>query len=744
MNRFFLVGLLLLIITFCFGQNSLILEVDITGNDNIDQELIKSLNILEVGSNFTIENVTKTIRNLYQLGVFEDVNITYNEIEQGVIVKIEVKEFPIVKSLNIKKNDKIGTKKITEVITLKMGSYWSPFLESETNNQIIELYEEKGYHTAKTNFISKVRDDNQIDLTIEIDEGKKVRIEKITLHGNKEVSSKKLLRKIKTKKNSLFRSGKFEEEAFEEDKQKIINFYNQEGYVDARIISTDVKLIKGEFIIDIYLFEGSQYLFGKVLISGNSRFTADIIQNQFKFRQDDIFDLQKFNQQLNSVASMYHEDGYIYASFDHELNKDGDRINVSLNISENTRAQVRKIHIKGNRKTKEKIIRRQLVIAPGDYFQQSKVQRSLSNIYNMGFFEADLYPDYKPINNNGDIDLVINVNDKISGSANGGVSINSQDGIVGQFSVSHNNLFGNSWQSKLTWEFGGSTNNFSFSFTNPYFMDTNILAGVDLYHTTQELTTYELQKNGASIRLGKPLHILNYSKVVVGYSLYSKKYSILSGQEDYATDTLVEYDEQGWQNTSSVSATISRDTRDNVFYPTTGSNFTIFNELAGGPLQGNFSYYKQIAQASWYTKTFWKLVLRTKWRLGYVEGYNDSEVPPDERFYLGGVGSDSVRGYADRSIGPTDENGNVTGGYRSIVFSSEYAAPLAGDQIVGLLFFDAGDSYNKFEEFNFWKLKSGAGAGIRIQSPFGLIGFDYAYNFSEQNWVPHFQFGTTF
>ena len=744
MNKFFLVGIILIIATIGFAQNSLILEVNIEGNNKIDQELIKSLNLLEVGSNYTNENVSKTIKNLYQLGVFEDVNITLDEIEQGVIVDIKVKEFPIINELNFKGNNKIGTNKITESVTLKSGSYWSPFLETETRNQIIDIYKEKGYHTVKIEFIPKKLENNEIDLTIKIDEGKKVRIEKITFHGNKEISSKKLLKKMKTKPNSLFRSGKFEEETFEEDKIKIINFYNKEGYIDAQILSTDVKLVKGSFIIDIYLFEGEQYLFGDVIVDGNTRFTDEVIKEQFKFKDGDLFDLQKFNQQINNVASMYHEDGYIYASFDHELNKDGDKINVALHINENTRAKVRKIHIKGNRKTKEKIIRRQLVIAPGDYFQQSKVQRSLSNIYNMGFFEADLYPDYKNINKKGDIDLIIHVNDKISGSANGGVSINSQDGIVGQLSVSHNNLFGNSWQSSVTWEFGGSTNNFSFSFTNPYFRDTNILAGLDFYHTTSELTTYELQKNGASIRLGKPLQILNYSKFVIGYSLYSKKYEIINGQEDYATDTLIEYDEIGWQNTSSVSITLSRDTRDNVFFPTTGSNFTVYNEIAGGPLQGDFSYYKQIAQASWYTKTFWKLVLRTKWRFGYVEDYNDSIVPPDERFYLGGVGTDSVRGYADRSIGPVDENGNITGGYRSVIFSSEYAAPLAGDQIVGLLFFDAGDSYNKLEEFNLWEFKSGAGAGVRIQSPFGLIGFDYAYNFTDRKWEPHFQFGTTF
>lgn len=744
MNKFLLIIFSLFLVNLAFAENSLILQVNIEGNSNIEAELIKSLNVLEVGNNISKENVSKTIKNLYQLGVFEDIEIKTDQIDQGTIITISVKEFPIVNKIKISGNDKINKTKIMDVITLKEGSYWSPFLQSETTKQILEIYKEKGYHTAEAKFITKENDDKQVDLQIKLEEGQKVRIEKLTIHGNKEISTKKIIRKMKTKKNSLFRSGKFEDEQFEEDKLKIIAYYNKLGYVDARIISTDVKLIKGNFIIDIYLYEGGQFLFGKVLMTGNTRFTEEVIKSNFKFKDDELFDLQKFERQLNAVASMYHEDGYIYAGFDHELLKDGERINISLTINENTRAKIRKIHIKGNRKTKEKVIRRQLAISPGDYFRQSKIQRSLSSIYNMGFFEADLYPDYKPINNNGDIDLIIHVNDKISGSANGGISVNSQDGIVGQLSVSHNNLFGNSWQSSVKWEFGGTTNNFTFNFTNPYFMDTNILTGIDLYRTTQELSNYRLEKNGASIRLGRPLSFLNYSKLVVGYSFYAKKYNILSGEEDTASETLVEYDQLGWQNTSSVSATISRDTRDNVFFPTTGSNFTVFNELAGGPLQGDFSYYKQIAQASWYTRTFWKLVLRTKWRLGYVESYNNSIVPPDERFYLGGVGSDAVRGYGDNTIGPVDDNGNIVGGYRSIIFSCEYAAPLAGDQIVGLLFYDAGDAYNKLEEFNFWELKSGGGIGIRIQSPFGLIGFDYAYNFEGHTWEPHFQFGTTF
>jgi outer membrane protein insertion porin family len=730
---------LLLTCSFIFAQNDLILDLEITGNQNIDTELIRSMLTLEIGDILDPEKAAKSMNNLYQLGVFENVTIEKENLAQGISLLITIKEFPIVDKIEFSGNKKLSDKKLDESTELKSGSYLSPFLQKEVESSILEAYKEKGYHLAEVKFSEKLSKENLVDVSIEVIENKKVTIKKIRIHGNKLLRSKKLLGKMKTKRASLLRSGKFEKEKFEEDMINVINYYNKKGFIDAHIVSWERNLVDGNFVIDIYLFEGKEYFFGEVFVVGNVRFTDELIVRNFKFKKDEVFNLEKFNKQLGAVASMYYEEGYIYSNFDHELEKIDAKINIQLNIQENTRAKVRKIHLKGNRKTKEKIIRRQLVIAPGDYFQQSKVMRSQQNIYNMGFFEPDLFLDNPAIiNQNGDVDLTVNLNDKVSGTANGGVALNSQDGLVGQLAVSHNNLLGNSWQAAVKWEFGGSTQNFSLSFTNPYFHDTNTLVGFDVYLTTKEWDTYKVRTSGGSVKLGRPLSFLNYGRIVTGYSFYSKKYSILSGEDDNASDTLIELDEAGWQNTSAVSLTFSRDSRDNVFFPTSGSNFIIYSEFAGGPLQGDFNYFKQITQVSWFTNTVWKLALRTKWRFGYVTGYGGKEAPPDERFYLGGTGADGIRGYADRSIGPSE------GGLREMIFSTEYGAPIAGDQIVGLLFMDSGNCFDKLEEFNFWELKTGAGVGIRIRSPFGLIGFDWAHNFETKKWEPHFQFGTTF
>ncbi len=721
------------------GGIDLVLEIRISGNINIEKSLIESLIAFEVGDLLQDDKVSKTIKDLYQLGVFKDIFIETKRLDQGLIVDIMIDEFSVIQDFSFFGNDKLKDKKLEEVITLQQGTYWSPFLQTNIEKKIKNEYRQKGYHLAEIVFQVEEIAEKKVDLTIVIEEGSKIVIKTVRIHGNKEVPDKKLLGKMKTKKAGLFRSGKFDKEKFDEDLVRVVEYYNKNGYVDARIISWDKQIEDDRFAIDIYLYEGNSYKFGDVIVSGNKRFTKKVIKSRFTFKDNETFNLEKFNQQLGNVAALYYEDGFIYSSFDHELEKYGESINIRLHITENTRARIRKIFIKGNRKTKEKVIRRHLSISPGDYYQQSKLKRTLSNIYNMGFFEPDLYPEpSNPINSNGDIDITLHMNDRVSGSANGGVALNSQEGLVGQLAITHNNLLGNSWQAGIKWEFGGKTQNFSLNFTNPYFLNTSTLAGFDIYHTTKEWDTYKVRTNGGSLRIGHPLGFLNYSKLIGGYSLYSKKYSILEGEEDEASDNLIELDEKGWQFTSAIFFTFSRDSRDNIFFPTTGSQFTIYNELAGGPLQGDFSYFKQIAQISWYTKTLWELALKTKWRFGYVTGYNGQDVPPDERFYLGGTGADGLRGFPDRSVGPVD------GGLREIIFSAEYGAPLAGDQVVALLFFDAGDSYNTLRNFNFWKMKKGTGVGIRIRSPFGLIGFDYAYNLEDRTWEPHFQFGTTF
>jgi len=739
-------AVLLFISGTLFAVGETIYDVRVVGNQNVESSLVISALSLRVGDNLDPEEVAKSIKTLSNLSTFESVQIDTETYRNGVNLIVTVKEYPIVDEVKYVGFSAVKKDKIDELVTLRKGSYWSPQLKNQMVRKLQKEYLTKGYQNADITVAETPKENNRVNLVITSVEGRRVSIKSITFVGNEQIDSKKLHKRMKTKAVSLLRSGRFEQEKFDADLKSITSYYQKNGFIDMTIADWQMTpLNEKSLTLTITINEGTKYNFGTLTATGNSQFTSENIISKFTLKSGEPFDQEKFDLQMQKAYALYFEEGYIYVSIEPEKIKAGDLLNINLKVTENTRAKVHQINIAGNRRTKEKVLRRQLEIAPGDYFRQSQVLRSQQNIYNLGFFEPDIKLDYNQINNNGDIDLNLDVLDKSAGTANGGVGYNSQDKFVGTFSVSQNNLFGNNWSTSLKWEFGGSTQNFEYDFTNPNLYDTDILLGFNLYHTQKEWSSfyYKIKTQGASVRAGQPIPWIDRSRFVLGYSLYAKNYTItdISAilENPVQNQNLIELDSLGTQITSSVNVTISRDSRDNVFFPTTGSQVTLYSELAGGPCGGDFDYYKQIAQISWFMETWYKITLRSKWRFGYAASYGkSSDVPPDEKFYLGGTGPDGIRGFPDRSVGP------IGGGTREIIYSAEIGYPIGGDQVIALGFFDAGNSYNKLRDFNFLDFKKGVGAGIRIRSPFGLIGFDYAYNLNDGIWEPHLQFGTTF
>ena len=729
-----------------FAVGETIYEIRVEGATNIDAELVTTALSVRVGDQLDPEDVAKSIRNLYKMGIFSDIQVLQEPFRSGINLIVAVKENPVVSSIEYLDFKAVKRDRIDELVSIRVGSYWSDSTKNQLMRKLKGEYNTKGFSNAKISIFESIQDNNKIGLKVQVDEGKRVSIRQITFVGNNSFEYSKLLKRMKTKPSSFLRSGRFEQEKFDADLQNLTTYYKKNGFIDVQVGPYELQQVSEKAIeLVINISEGQKYLFGSVHLEGNEHFTTENLLNVFTLKSGQVFDSEKFESQIGKLYSRYFDEGFIYVEIKPDYQKEADSLNVLLQITENTRAKIRQIHITGNRRTKEKVIRRQLEIAPGDYFRQSQVLRSQQNIYNLGFFEQDIKLDYTRINTAGDIDLQVDVRDKSSGVANGGVGYNSQDKFVGQLSISQNNLFGNNWSSGVKWEFGGSTQNFEYDFTNPNLFDSDVLFGTNVYYTKKSWSSfyYEIFTRGAGVRLGQAIPWIDRSRAVLGYSLYSKKYRITDMasilENSTANATLIELDSLSWRYTSATNLTLSRDTRDNVFFPTRGSQFTLYGEIAGGLLGGNFNYYKQIAQVNWYTDTWKKIVLRTKWRFSFVTPYGSSkDAPPDEKFYLGGTGPDGIRGFADRSVGPAG------GGTRAIIFSTELGYPIGGDQIIGVVFFDAGNSYTKMRDLNLLNFKKGVGAGIRIRSPFGLIGFDYAYDLNDGGWEPHLQFGTTF
>lgn len=739
----------LLIVPFHTVLAETISAIQVEGNTRINTQVLKSALGLAVGDDYSPEDIQKGIKNLYSIGLFSHIDIYREETSDGIELTVRVKERPVLDSVKISGNKKVKEKKLTEKITLRVGQPYVPAKEATTIHQMKEVYREKGYFLVDITAKKDTLDNNNITLEFDIDEGKKVTVKKITFSGNEQIGDSELRKKsdLETKEDRWYRSGDFKQEEFDEDLDRIVQYYQKHGYIDAQVLgyTIDYDSLKTFMFIDIQVEEGTQYHVGLINWDGNKLFTRKQLDRTLKYDEGEIYNQEKMDKTLEELYTIYTEEGYIYANIIPDRYTEGNRVDITYRIVENDPAHVHKIDIAGNYRTKEKVIRRELAIRPGDMFKRSALIRSQRNIFNLGFFE-DVQLQSNQANADGDIDLIFDVKEKSTGQISMGAGYSSQDALTGFLEVRQPNMFGRGQTVNVRWEFGKRRQNVELSVTEPWFMDTPTTAGIDLFHTNQNRIGdyYEIRRTGGALRLGRPIPGFDYGRAYWQYRLEQRDLKI----DDDKRDLFSSYfrNQEGERLQSSMIFTIVRDSRDNIFHPTLGSRTSFRAEFAGAYLGGEIDFQKYEVESSWYFTIFNPFVLMIKSETGVIAGYSeDSTVPLDERFYPGGTSFDGlVRGYKDRSLSPV-ENGEYIGGRSKLLFNIENQFKMV-EQIYGLMFFDAGNSWNSIIEARPTDLKRSVGLGIRIETPVGPIGFDYGYGFDKDNpgWEPHFQFGTMF
>jgi outer membrane protein insertion porin family len=555
-----------------FAAGETIYEIIVRGNKAVSPQMVTTAITLRTGDQLDPEEVARSIRQLYKMRMFADVRISTEPYRTGVNLIVDVVENPVLAFIEYEGMKAVKKDRLDELLTVRAGSFWSDYQKHELVSKLTAEYNSKGFNNAEVTLNEQTDAEGKVRVKVSVVEGGRLAINAVTFVGNENFDDATLLKRMKTKPANIFRSGRFEQDKFDQDLIKLADHYKKNGYIDVKVgphelISTGEKT--QELVINIS--EGKKYTFSGISVIGNEHFTTGKLQETFTLKTGEPFDQTKFDEQLGKVYTLYYDEGFIYTEIGQDIQRADSTLTIVLNVKEGARARIRQIHITGNERTKDKVLLRELEIAPGDYFRQSQVIRSQQNIYNLGFFEPDIRLDYTPVNKNGDIDLQIDVIDKSAGSANGGVGYNSQDGFVGQLSLNMNNIMGNNWSSSLAWEFGGKTQDFQFNFTNPNLMDSDILLGSSLYYTTKDWSSffYKIFTRGASVRLGQYLPWIDRTRLVAGYSLYSKKYEITSPTQidTVYNANLIELATQGWRYTSAVSATVSRDTRDNIYFP---------------------------------------------------------------------------------------------------------------------------------------------------------------------------------
>jgi len=742
-----------------------------------DSFLVFNSSGLIPGEILTAGKIQDSIKKIYALGIFSDVAVYAEKTPGGVGLTIRVEPYPRVSKINFDGNKKIKDKTLKKEITINEGRIVSPGTVKSNVERIKSLYEEKGYLKAQieSKILPDEKNPEKVILTFNIEEGKKVKVRGISFVGNKIFDDGKLRSKMSTKKKSFFRSGSFEREKYREDKQKIIDFYKKEGFIDAVITSdsllyidrknigysaeTGTTYVAGpDLFIKIYINEGRRYYFGKFTWEGNSIFDDKKIGVIFSVKEEQKYNQEKYDDKLFKLYEIYQDEGYWYIQVDENKTPRDDKLDVHFTITENQPVNISMIHIAGNTKTKDKVIRRELRIKPNKIFKRSILGRSLRDVMMLNFF-ANVTPDWT-ILENGDIDLIIKVEEKPTGQFNVGAGYSARDKLVGTFGMGWPNFLGGGQTITFDADFGKRRNTFSISYFEPWLMDTPTSLGLSIY--IQERDWYDWfteGRRGGSIRVGRRLRWPdNYFKIFSSYRLEELKYYSISEiyKRDHADDPY-SVDKTAWPQRSSVlGLTIERDSRDLAMFATRGTLVYWSGELGGTFLGGSWDYWKQIVSAEYYYTPLWKFTfsLRGKWGLMAGIGGADSDegVPYSERFTPGGTDPDGiVRGYDDSRIGPTTASGGFLGGRSEVIYNLELTIPIVEQQFYTLLFADAGNAYRTGDELrdNFYRnfFKS-AGFGFRVVAPMiGVIGFDFGIPLQGRDkgsLKPHFQIGRGF
>ncbi len=758
-----LICLLLTTALLAQQQQIRILGVSVEGNETTDANVIRLSSGLTAGTEITGEGIQDAIRQLWRMDLFSDIQVIVDrELAEGVYLTVKVEEYPRLEKIELEGNKKLKKDDIEEILNLYTGQVISPGLLQRSKNNLLDKYKEKGFLLAEveTEQRSGVVDSSRVIVRFVFNEGKKVQVKEINFFGNKAFTDNKLRKQFdEIKEDTWWRGADFDREKYRQDLKKVIAFYQNNGYRDAEIMRDSLYYNeeKDDMFIDIWVYEGTQYLFGDISWEGNELFSNQDLEMQLDFQKGDIYSREKLNKAVfEKIGSLYYDRGYIYSSVaPKEMLGDSNQIDIQFLVSEGKQAKINEIHISGNTRTNEKVIRRELRVLPGDTFSRALLERSQRDVWMLNYF-ANVEPKVQPVDEDK-IDLEIEVEEKSTDTANMSAGWSERDKLIGSVGVAMANFFGNGQRVSVDANFGRYYRSYNFGFTEPWLLDTPTLAGFSVYYTKREpyYIGYKQMSRGGSLRLGRRLRWPdNFFR---GDWIYRLDRTALSDFNQYYIDSnpngIVTED---WPLiSSSITQIITRNSLDRPEFPTAGSEFTLTTEFAGLMLGGNVDYHKHTLRMDWFTPSFWKLVLYTSFQAGYMEGMGKNpRIPYLELFFMGGDGlsrSTPLRGYDDPLAGYAVI---ADGGKAMLKYTAEIRIPIAPNPtIFGLLFAEAGNTWSDFKRADPFTMKRSVGIGGRVFMPMiGIIGFDYGYGFDridsngnpDPKWKMHFVFGRSF
>ncbi|HLO77052.1 MAG TPA: outer membrane protein assembly factor BamA [Magnetospirillum sp.] len=728
-------------------------QIVVQGTQRIEVETVKSYMAIAEGDPYDADRIDRSLKTLYNTGLFADVAIR----REGEVVVVRVVENPIINRIAFEGNKRIKEEELTQETQLRPRVVYTRTKVQNDVKRILDLYRRNGRFGATVEPKIIQLEQNRVDLVFEINEGEPTYVKRINFVGNHKYSDSRLREVLMTKEERWYRffssDDTYDPDRVTYDRELLRRYYLKHGYADFRVVSGVAELTPDRqgFFITFTVEEGERYKFGTSTINANLKdLKAEDLNPLLVSQQGDWYNADQVEDIVQKLTDAVGTKGYAFVDVKPQVNRDRDNkvINVTYNIQEGPRVYVERIDISGNVRTLDKVIRREFKLVEGDAFNTAKLRRSRQRIKDLNFFEkaevtnvpSETAPDRTVIK--------VDVQEKSTGEVSFGVGWSTVAGPLVEVSMRERNLLGRGQDVKATASVGTKQNQALFSFTEPYFLDRQLAAGVDVFATTRKLQTessYDYNSMGGALRAGYQVQ----ENLRQDWKYTLKRDQV---QNVPTTASMFVKEQEGTATLSSIQQTLLWDYRDSKIDPTEGYYFRVNNEVAG--LGGSQRFLRNNVGAGQYFPLDEQVVLGLTGTAGIISGFGDEKIRITERYFLGG---DTLRGFASAGVSPRDQaSGDALGGLWMYSGTAQVKFPLGLPEELGFggqVFSDFGavgntEDYSGSPIDQASSIRVSVGAGLTWKSPMGPVAVDLGVPVMKQSFdkreLFRFNFGTRF
>jgi outer membrane protein insertion porin family len=752
-------------------QGRSIERVQFRGNRKVEDDAIRVQLLSKPGTLYDTTKLREDIRAMWKMGFFADVGVEAEiGTSGGLVLTFSVKEKPSIRKVLVAGNNELGLDKINEVIDLELDTIVDIGKIKKNREKIADQYVQKGFYLATVDYEIKPVNESEVDVWFKVDEKAKVKIRDVQFIGNRSISDDELRLAIQTRRADALSfindSGVYSQEAFERDLLLVSAHYWDKGFANVKVGTPQLRLSRDKeyMYLSIPIDEGPVFSIGTITFKGDLIGSAAENLARIKMRPGVTFSRTAIAEDREKLSAFYQDQGYAYANVLPLTKVDPVKrlISLTYEVARGKRAYFERINIRGNSKTRDKVIRREMKISEGELFNNTNLEISKRRVTALGYFE-NVTVSTKRGSSDEFVEVNVEVIERPTGTFQIGAGFSSVENFIAQAQISQNNLFGRGQTLSLQAQLSSLRELFLARFVEPYLLDTRWTFGIDLYNQSIGFGTFFRDSKGGQLTWGYPLSyearaFLIYKLEDVGITTGTSTIANLGATSaPIAATSVANLFRGGW--TSSVRASLSWDSRNNRLFPTGGWYETAFAEWASKYTGSENKFVRWGGFIRHYHELWGPFVLHLNGELGVTTSTDPLGVPLSERYLVGGIYD--IRGYAPRSLGPqllTQPPGEPgqqlgtlpLGGNMQIIFNSEVEFALFKKVgISGVVFYDMGNAYNledrycsglqrknssisiKFDpcfrplESLTSGLRKSVGFGFRWQSPIGPLRFEW-------------------